>query len=349
MVGTFDEAFDNAWNKLNPQDDTAPEDGTAEASAGEPAPEAIAGQDADAETEDSGPEVDVDGDEDEVADETPEVEGIVVGEDDVIVLPDGSKVSVKDAALRQADYTKKTQAVADQRKELEERTLTVEAREVEVNESYNKLVSWVEERQADPIAWVEEIVATAAEPTAVIARALQGLAKAGRLSPDFVEAFGLESGPIAAAATHGEQQDRLSKVEQTLASEALAKEQARRQEQIVAEYRGQWETIKAENTLTFASPSSDNEAWVELVRFARDRQITHLPTAFAALQWEASRNKPAAPAPASVAAPDPKVSAKKRAAGAIAQRSAAADAAPVKAKTLDAAARRAVDAVFAQH
>jgi hypothetical protein len=53
------------------------------------------------------------------SDEPAEAGVVEVSEEMEFMLPDGTTVSGKDLLLRQADYTRKTQALAEERKELE--------------------------------------------------------------------------------------------------------------------------------------------------------------------------------------------------------------------------------------
>jgi hypothetical protein len=236
---------------------------------------------------------------------------IEVSEGAVLRLPDGTEVDASQAVLLQKDYTKKTQQLAEERREFE-------AQREQVSEAYEQMRNWYEERAADPTAWVQEIISGTEDPTATIARALYELANQGKLDPAFVATFGIDAGEIAEKAKVSERdrelEDLKKKVEDRERSE---KEQLRIREQ-AAEYQRQWDDIRSSHGLAFDSPDVEREAKKELLEFAVQAKLAHsLVDAYDLMLVRKGRSQLSEPKTAA----DPQVTAKKRASRAVAQRS----------------------------
>jgi len=239
---------------------------------------------------------------------------IAVTESDVIVLPDGTEVSVKEAALRQRDYTRKTQALAEERKAFETERATAQSA-VEYVDNLTK--AW----QSNQAEVVSNFVASTADPTLVLSQVIVELAKAEKLDPKFAETFGITAEVQEKWAAEAKNQSELQSVKQRLerfeaekaAAEAAQSAQAQ-EEALIAEYDNQWAQIAATNGLNL-DPAKEAEAKVELLRYALENEIPNLKAAWKALQFEKSQAKPAA---------DPKkaaVAAKKAATGVITAKS----------------------------
>jgi len=238
---------------------------------------------------------------------------IAVTESDVIVLPDGTEVSVKEAALRQRDYTRKTQALAEERKVFETERATAQSA-VEYVENLTK--AW----QSNQAEVVSNFVASTADPTLVLSQVIVELAKADKLDPKFAETFGITAEVQEKWSAEAKSQSELQSVKQRLekfesekaAAEAAQSAQAQ-EEAIIAEYDNQWAQIAAANGLTL-DPAKEAEAKVELLQYALQNEIPNLKAAWKALQYEKSQAK----------ASDPKKSAaeaKKAATGVITAKS----------------------------
>lgn len=256
-------------------------------------------------------------DEDDEDEEQPADDATVIDvpEDAVLRLEDGSEIAVKDSALRQADYTKKTQAVAARERELDDR-------ENEITQAHEQLVTYIEERQSDPAGWVTEIISGSQEPTVALARAMRDLAASGRLESRFVEAFGLEQGEVADLAKQGDGDDRVSKLEKQL-QEREDREAAEREHQSrVAAFQQQYQNVTSQ--LQFESPETEREFRVELLEYAKGNGLTNLEVAFKAWAHDNSDRLPASRDAAPKRKPDPAVQQKKRAARAVSPKSAAA-------------------------
>lgn len=255
-------------------------------------PDSVADEaDADGEaTGEPGPDADVEVEEGDAGDEPDDDDGegepsAEIDPDAEYTLPDGQTVSgqeLRDGFLRQRDYTRKTQEVADQRREVEE--------------LYQRMSSWYESRADDPAGWITEIasefgespekafadaIASSAAPTDTVAWVIRHLAEAGKLDPKFTEAFGLES--LVEESASRREKDRISKLEQRIEEQDQARDTDAKTQRIVAEYQRQWDSIVEQNGLQL-TPEQSLQARVELMTFARDNEIPNLAHAYAALQ-----------------------------------------------------------------
>lgn len=268
------------------------------------------------------------------AEDPPTLENrIEVTEDDIILLPDGTEVNVKDSALRQADYTRKTQQLAEERKQIEDK-------QSELDTVLSDFENWYQERSANPDRWISEIARSLPDRgvrTQMVARALKELAESGYLEDDFVQMFGLTAGPAAEFAAEPEE-DRIAKLEAELASQKREKEIEVRVRQQAAALQQQWDEIKAAHDLTFTDSAQEFEAKKETLEFAKANGVSSLSVAYDALQ---ARRQTATPRQ-----PDAATTEKKRASRAITPKSTAAgQVAPPKkkAKTISEAASMALD------
>ena len=216
------------------------------------------------------------------------VDAVPVDAEATYTLPDGTEVSgaeLRDGWLRQADYTRKTQRLAEQRREVE--TL------------YERMRDWYESRAADPAMWVDEIasqaegsspaevlaetIGRAEDPTAQLAWVIRGLAERGRLDDQFVQQFGLES--VVEQGRTVEQESRIERLERELQEERDRGKREQTQQQVLAQLNGQWEAIKDAEGLQYQSAEEESRATLELMTFARDSGIPNLEHAWAARHY----------------------------------------------------------------
>lgn len=249
------------------------------------------------EPEDESEEVD----EEEVdeADDGAEVDGPVeVADDATYRLPDGTEVSgaeLRNGLLRQADYTRKTQEVADQRREVED--------------LYTRMADWYEQNAANPAGWIASIasetdnpagtiaeaVGATQDPTDTLARLIVGLAEGGKLDAEFVTRFGLDE-VVATKAPALKADSRLSQIERQLQEEREARTKAEqqaadaaRQQHILDGYQREWQSIVTDHGLSFATAEAERDAKLEVMRFARDKEIPSLEAAYAAKAYMEAR------------------------------------------------------------
>lgn len=251
---------------------------------------------------------------------SPEAVRVEVDDDSVLVLPDGTEVSAKDAILFQKDYTKKTQQLSEERKKFESERQEFDTIREEVVKTYDQMRDWYESRVQNRPGWIQEIVLESDDPTATIARAVYELAQAGSLDPTFVETFGLNSGEFAEKQQVNERDAEIKELRLKVeARERAEQEQAAIQRQ-AAEYQKQWETIKSNHGLMFESLESEAEAKKELFDFAvSNRATASLVDAYDLMIVRTGRVQPAT-SPTKVV--DEEVVAKKRASRAVTPKSA---------------------------
>lgn len=314
MTTTIEEAFDKALEELEfDLDDNADDILTATV---ENESETEAGDE---------PEVEETGAEDQTAEEPesddaeidPNAPVFEIPKNGVLVLPDGTRVDAEQAVLLQADYTRKTQELSEQRKQFENEKSQLADLQKEVVQSYEQMRGWYEERVANPTGWIHEIVSSTEQPTATIAKALYDLAHAGVLEPEFVETFGIDSGEVAEKANTTREQTELETLRARLDQREYAEAQqfaVQRQAQV---YQQQWDEIKQSNGLSFDSAEAEMEAKRELLQFAMESRLTRsLGDAYDLMSVR--KGKTVAPKPDST--PDPEVTAKKRASRAVSRK-----------------------------
>jgi hypothetical protein len=311
-----------------PETDDAPDD------------EPDEGDDPDGEPDDDG---DGGGDEDDA--DAPVIE---LTEGAVLQLPDGTKVPYEKAALFQADYTKKTQALADERRQFEESRDSFQTDKDQFEQQMDQVVGWYESRQKNA-AWVaaEEAAEDTDDPTLVVAKMLKSLNDAGQLDPRFAEAFGLDQPEpeVLEAARKAQEGDRVAQLEQRLQEQEEAKTAEQRQREVLGELNRQWDQIVEQDGLTFDKPDAEFQAKKDLVMFAREHGITDLGIAHAAMSHQRNGRGKTQAAPAA----DPKTVERKRQTRAIARKSSsAATPAPKRLASVEDAAKASVEAFLAE-
>lgn len=329
------------------EDETPDEDENPEDSTEEETDEDAEDSDEDAEDEEDS-EDDSDEEDDEEGDEE-EDEPLQLDDEAVIVLPDGTEVSgadLKGGILRQKDYTRKTQELAQQREQ--------------VQEAIDAMEDWYEERSQDPSAWIAEIAQGTPNAHETIAQALVGtgnanvafasitktLVESGALDERLVEKLGLTE--IAQQATSVASEGRVEALERELQELKQGRTAETEQQAALAELDRQWQGVVTKEGLQFESPEEAQEAQFELYQFMLDNGISSLDIA-----WDALARRQALAAPA---APAKKASVKKRATETVARKKRAAvvtrkstggkTSASPKTDDLNAAADAAYEAVF---
>lgn len=281
------------------------------------------------------PEGDEDGQESEDSGKTTLID---ISEGAELRLPDGTVVPADKAVLMQADYTRKTQELAEQRKQFESDMAEFEQVSAEVNETYENMRNWYESRAANPSGWIAEIASQAEDATATIAKALYDLAQAGVLDKKFVDTFGIESGEIAETAQRTKVESEIAQLRRSLEereSMELERERLSRQQELVqkraAVYEQEWEQIKADNGLEFADVTEEVNAKRELLQFALENKLGRsLIDAYDLLNVRKSKS-----GLLKGSEPDPEVAAKKRASRAVTPKTSVSSSSPRKKKISD--------------
>lgn len=230
-------------------------------------------------------------------------------------LPDGTVVSADKAVLLQADYTRKTQELSEQRKQFEEERQEFESARDEVREVYEQMTSWYEERSANPSSWIMEIASESQDATSTIAKAIYDLAQAGVLDPKFVETFGIEAGPISEMANNSNLESEIAELRAWRESQEQERLQREAVKARAAEYDKEWNQIKLERGLDYKTRAEELAAKRELFQFAFENRITtSLIDAFDLMSVRKPKTAP-------TQGKDPEVANKKRASRAVTPKS----------------------------
>ena len=244
-------------------------------------------------TEVSDGETVVDKEEVESSVDSEDAKSIAVTENDTIVLPDGTTVSVKEAALRQADYTRKTQALAEERKQIEaDRSASQSA--VEYVENLTK--AW----QSNQAEVVSGFISSTDDPTLILSQVIVELAKAEKLDPKFMETFGItpetQEKWSSEAKSQSELQNvkaRLERFENEKTLELQSQKEKQQEEKLVEQYENQWQQIVSENNIKL-EPQKELDLKIELLQYALQNGIPNLSAAWKALQFDKTIAKPTA-------------------------------------------------------
>ena len=333
LSATFDEAEAARQEQIpEPEEDTDPE--VDDEDVDEP-DEVDDEGDEDPDESDDDPEDDEDaeGDEDdEGEDDEQDGDILEVTDETVLTLPDGTTTSVKDALLRQADYTRKTQELAEQRREVEA--------------FYDELKGYVEERSTNPVGWTEEIILNSPDPTQTVAQAIVNLAKSGKLDPKFVETFGLESGPVVDQAHTSQVDQRVDRLEQEREQERQQAQAEQARTQALQQYRQQYAEIVSTEGLEFDSVEAENAFKAELAEFARNTGIvSDLRVAYDALARQKDRERQAQEARQAQSEAKKAVAKRKKKSAAVTPKGTTTPAAK-RGASFDEAAEEAVEAFF---
>lgn len=197
-----------------------------------------------------------------------------VSEDAKLKLPDGTVVDAKQAVLLQADYTRKTQELAEQRKQVEAAQQEYERSQQEYERAYGQMRDWYEQRASRPADWIAEIASQTQDATSTVAQALYAMAQNGLLDPKFVETFGIDAGEIAQVAKGSQVESELEELKRWRYEQESTAHQQKAVQQRAVVYEQEWERIKADNSLQFTDRVSEIEAKKELLNFALQNNLT---------------------------------------------------------------------------
>jgi hypothetical protein len=250
--------------------------------------------------------------EDEAVEEGRKADGSVVEvpEGAVLRLPDGTEVEADKAVLFQSDYTKKTQQLAEERKQFE-------ADREKIADAYEQMRNWYESRAANPTDWVKEIVSESPDPTAAIAKALYELANEGRLDAEFVKTFGIDAGEVAKRATESKRDSELDELRKKVEDRDRSEAEQRAIREQAQKYQSEWDAIKQSKSLDFSTRDDEIAAKRELLKFAMNNRMAHsLTDAYDLMLLRTGRTGQPEVAKAK-SEPDPQVTEKKRASRAV--------------------------------
>lgn len=258
--------------------------------------------------------------EDEEASEEDEADD---GDDDAVVIDldpemtvriDGKEVLVKDALELKADYTRKTQALAEERKALE-----TERSEHEGQLGYLRQMEEVWSQ--NPAHLLATFAASTDEAEDVAAEMIVALSKAGAadgnlaliklavalagndiLSEDLAEQIGFTDDVIARIKRQVQSEQRVARVERRLAAEDRTRSEEQRQKETqtafenevqkhLVELNSQWERIVSANPeVSTMSDAERHELRLALVEYSQQNEGVPLNVAYDALEAKRLRD-----------------------------------------------------------
>lgn len=193
---------------------------------------------------------------------------------------------LKSGYQRQADYTRKAQALAAEREELEQAAQEFSG----TLESLNQLnTAWDE----DPIEVLSHFTSSTENPTQAVALLIQRLAVANLLEPEFMEAFGITKDVREEWGKATEVSSLRRKVSSAEAEKAQRQQEAEYEaevERAIVEYNAQIEEIVAAEGLTLTKAQRDAFR-TKLAQYAYENELTNLKAAYKALKYEEVQKK----------------------------------------------------------
>ena len=218
-----------------------------------------------------------------------DTEAVVLTEDTLVSI-DGKTDTVANLLARQADYTKKTQALAEERKSFSSEQDEMRDKAKQVLDLHQEMTDWYSQRQANPVAWGAEIAGQTGDATGFVAQLITELNGAGVLDPKFVEAFGLAApdNAVAQAAAFGKAQDRIARLEAEQDAQRQAYEEQQMEAQVAQSIESELNQVVADNDLKFASAQEREKFRRELFTVATEYEIADLAKAYKVMKAEIS-------------------------------------------------------------
>lgn len=202
-------------------------------------------------------------------------ESAALDDDAKVTLKDGTETTIgelREGALRRDDYTRKTQELAEQRKELEQD-----------REKIDRFTAAFDE---DPVGVLEKLVSVQSQPTHAVAYLLKNLADNGLLEEDFARTFVPDGGVVRRTADKAQEEDRLSKIEGQLEQRQREERERLEREETLATFEKQWTSAVEKSGLEFESQEQEQEMLREVLQYGVDNEITNIEAAYAAYAWE---------------------------------------------------------------
>lgn len=316
MSASFDEMIDGVLSELVSEDaETTEELETDEVETD--------GEGAEPELEDAGDEDlveesekdDASGEDDDEGEEDNEAEAIVELDPEMTVRIDGKDVKVADALELKADYTRKTQALAEERKTFEvEREQVAESVQylVEMEQMWNEqpenlLASFAAASEDAEELMAQTVVAlaraNAADGNLAVVKQIIALAADDLLDDDMAEQFGFTEDVISKIKRQVKTDERTVRLERKLSAEERRQSEAQRSQQSKQEFDGaveeykaelssQWDRIVAVNPEVSAmSDVERGQLRVSLIEYARNNDGVPLNVAYDALEAHRMRGE----------------------------------------------------------
>jgi hypothetical protein len=220
-------------------------------------------------------------------------------EDTFQVKVDGEvvEVTLKEALAgyqRQADYTRKAQALATEREQLE----AAAAEFGDVIQTVENLESAWEE---NPVNVLTHFASNTPNPTHSVALLIKELAAANLLEQDFMDMFGITPDVRKAWAKESEVDTLRRKVNQTETKEAKSAQEREYEAQVsnaIVEYDRQIDEILESENVKNLNETQRAAFRQKLATYAYDNELTNLKAAYKALKYEESQKKAKATAKA---------------------------------------------------
>lgn len=337
----LDEALASAWKELSGEGEGQPP--AVEAVADEEVSEPLVDSTPDGTSE---PEVDggtdtepVDGEDgDEVSDEEAEPSAAVELDDETVVSFRGKEAKASDLFELKADYTRKTQQLAEEREQ-------VSSQAQEVTRVYDEMVAWYKDKSSNPVEWLAEIATETGNATQALALLITRLNDAGSLDPKFVEVFDLKApdSPVREVTRDATVEARIRELEEEREAARVERERLAQEAEVQADIDQQVDDLVSAENLRFSSARDLKQFRIDLFEAATSAGVTDLRVAYELMT--ARREKEAAAAARKQGALE-----KKRAQRVVSKPEPAAPAvgADTKYASIDDAARAALDAMLAR-
>jgi hypothetical protein len=199
------------------------------------------------------------------------------------------EVSLKEALAgyqRQADYTRKAQALAAEKEQL------VEAAQ-EFEETLGSLQQLDSAWEENPIQVLAHFASNTENPTQAVALLIKELASSNMLDQEFLDMFGITNEVKSAWSKESEVDGLRRKVSRVEEAEVSKKQQAAYESEVekaMAEYEVQIDKIVANEGLTL-NTTQRTAFRTRLAQYAFDNELTNLTAAYKALKYEEGQKK----------------------------------------------------------
>jgi len=234
------------------------------------------------EDEEAQPEEDA---EEDVADEDPRLDETYQVKVDGEVV----EVSLKEALAgyqRQADYTRKAQALAAEKQEFEQAVS-------EYSETIGSLQQLDAAWDENPVQVLAHFASNTENPTHAVALLIKELASANLLEQEFLDMFGITSDVKQAWGKESEVSNLRRKVSKSEEAENQRRAQMEYEAEVqkaMQEYEGQVDRILSSEGLKLNQTQRDAFR-TRLARYAYDNELTNLEAAYKALKYEETQKK----------------------------------------------------------
>lgn len=202
------------------------------------------------------------------------------------------EVTLKEALAgyqRQADYTRKAQALKAEREEFEHVIS-------EFNDTLETISNLDAAWEENPVQVLHHFLGNTENPTYSLALLIKEAASAGMLEREFMEMFGITSDVQNAWAKEGEVETLKRKVSKTEESEARRQQEQQYEAEVqkaLTEYERQIDEILESEGLSDITVAQRDAFRQRIAAYAHENELTNLKAAYKALKYEESQKKQA--------------------------------------------------------